>query len=59
MITETVSMADAMATMFMALGDEKGLALANREGIAARFAYYSDEGYTTVTSEAFKPFLVQ
>ena len=58
-ITETASMADAMATMFMALGDQKGLELADRLGIAARFAYYVDGGYETATSKAFKPYLVQ
>lgn len=58
-IADTVSMADAMATMFMALGDENGLELANRLGIAARFAYYTENGYETVTSEAFKPYLVK
>ncbi len=58
-IAETSARADALATMFMVLGDEKGLELANRLGIAARFAYYTDEGFETVTSEAFKPYLVE
>ena len=58
-ITDTASMADAIATMFMAMGDEKGLELADRLGIAARFAYYTDNGYETVTSKAFKAYLVQ
>ncbi|MFK0569926.1 FAD:protein FMN transferase [Endozoicomonas sp.] len=58
-IAETTAQADALATMFMVLGDEKGLELANRLGIAARFAYYTDEGFETVTSEAFKPYLVK
>ncbi len=58
-IADTSARADALATMFMVLGDEKGLELANRLGIAARFAYYTDEGFATVTSEAFKPYLVK
>ena len=58
-ISDTVSMADAMATMFMALGDKKGLELADRLGIAARFAYYTEDGYETSTSKAFKPYLVE
>ncbi len=58
-IADTSARADALATMFMVLGDEKGLELANRLGIAARFAYYADEGFETVTSEAFKPYLVK
>ena len=58
-IADTVAEADAMATMFMVLGDEKGLVLANKAGIAARFAYYTDESFETATSEAFKPYLVK
>lgn len=58
-IADTSARADALATMFMVLGDEKGLELANRLGIAARFAYYTDGGFDTVTSEAFKPYLVK
>lgn len=57
-IADTTARADALATMFMVLGDEEGLELANRLGIAARFAYYTDDGYATVTSEAFKPYMV-
>ncbi|USE33825.1 FAD:protein FMN transferase [Endozoicomonas sp. SCSIO W0465] len=58
-IADTSARADALATMFMVLGDEKGLELANRLGIAARFAYYADDGFETITSEAFKPYLVK
>ncbi len=57
-IADTTAQADALATMFMVLGDEEGLKLANRLGIAARFAYYTNDGFATVTSEAFKPYLV-
>ena len=57
-IADTAAQADALATMFMVLGDEEGLELANRLGIAARFAYYTADGYATVTSEAFKPYIV-
>ena len=58
-VADTVAQADALATMFMVLGDKEGLVLANKEGIAARFAYYTDNGFETVTSEAFKPYLAQ
>ncbi|MGI9277689.1 MAG: FAD:protein FMN transferase [Endozoicomonas sp.] len=58
-ITDTVADADAFATMFMVLGDKKGLELANREGIAAFFTYHSGEGFESVSSEAFKPYLLQ
>jgi thiamine biosynthesis lipoprotein len=56
-IDDNVAEADALATMFMVLGDEEGLEVANREGIAAHFTYHSDKGYETVSSEAFKPYL--
>ena len=58
-IADTTARADALATMFMVLGDQEGLTLANRLGIAARFAYYTETGFETVTSEAFKPYLVK
>ena len=54
-IADTTAKADALATMFMVLGDEQGLTLANRRGIAARFAYYTNDGFATVTSEALSP----
>ena len=57
-IANTVAEADALATMFMVLGDKKGLKLANQEGIAAYFTYHSDNGFDSVASQAFKPFLV-
>ena len=57
-ISDTVAEADALATMFMVLGDEKGLELANREGIAAYFTYHSSKGFESISSQAFKPYLV-
>lgn len=56
-IADTAADGDALATLFMVLGDKKGLELANREGIAAYFTYHSGEGYESVSSEAFKPYL--
>ncbi len=56
-IHDNVAEADALATMFMVLGDEEGLKLANREGIAAHFTYHTDKGFDTVNSDAFKPYL--
>lgn len=58
-IANTVAEADALATMFMVLGDEKGLQLANEKGIAAYFTYHSGQGFDSVASQAFKRFLVQ
>ncbi len=56
-ISDTVAEADAMATMFMVLGDKEGLELANREGIAAYFTYHSGNSFESVSSDAFKPYL--
>lgn len=56
-IADSAATGDALATMFMVLGDKKGLELANREGIAAYFTYHSkDGGFESVSSEAFKPY---
>ena len=57
-IADTAADGDALATLFMVLGDKKGLELANREGIAAHFTYHSEDGgFESVSSEAFKPYL--
>lgn len=57
-IADTAADGDALATMFMVLGDKKGLEVANSEGIAAYFTYHSDDGgFESVSSEAFKPYL--
>ena len=56
-IADTVAEADALATMFMVLGDKEGLVLANREGIAAYFTYHSGKGFESVSSDTFKPYL--
>ncbi|WP_434000896.1 FAD:protein FMN transferase [Endozoicomonas sp.] len=56
-IHDNVAEADALATLFMVLGDKEGLKLANREGIAAHFTYHTDKGYETVNSDAFIPYL--
>ncbi len=58
-ISDTVEEADGLATMFMVLGDKKGLELANRKGIAAYFTYHYDGGFRSLASKAFKPYLVE
>lgn len=42
-ITDTAKMADALTTAFMAMGLERGIALAEQEGIAAYFIYREEE----------------
>lgn len=56
-IEDNASEADALATLFMVLGDKEGLKLANREGIAAYFTYHTEKGFEAVSSDAFKPYL--
>ncbi|MDP0563481.1 MAG: FAD:protein FMN transferase [Candidatus Endonucleobacter sp. (ex Gigantidas childressi)] len=57
-ISETAAEADALATMFMVLGEQRGLDLANREGIAAYFTYRSGNGFDSVASKSFQLYLV-
>ena len=57
-IHDTTAEADALATLFMVIGDEQGLALANKQNIAAYFTYHDNGGFTSVASEAFKPYLL-
>ncbi|WP_422133381.1 FAD:protein FMN transferase [Endozoicomonas sp. ALD040] len=56
-IEDNAAEADALATLFMVLGDKEGLKLANREGISAYFTYHTEKGFEAVSSDAFKPFL--
>ncbi|MGX5915662.1 FAD:protein FMN transferase [Aliidiomarina sp. Khilg15.8] len=46
--------ADAYATALMVMGEERGLAFANEQEIAALFIYRADEGFESVLSERFK-----
>ncbi|MCK0768210.1 FAD:protein FMN transferase [Chromohalobacter canadensis] len=56
-VAERCSTADALATALEVLGPEKGMALANREDIAAYFIVKNDEGFKTELSEAFHTYL--
>lgn len=49
--------ADGLSTAFMVLGAEKALVLANRENIPAFFIVKTDNGFTEIASDAFKPYL--
>lgn len=51
--------ADAWATMLMVLGEKKGLALAQQEGVAAYFIYHGEEGFDAVYSDGFAPYLTE
>ena len=56
-IAERVIEADAWATALLVLGAERGMVLAQDEGIAARFTLRGADGYTTKISEAFAVYL--
>lgn len=53
----SAALADAWATALDVLGPEQGLALAEREGLAAYFLVHSDEGFEARSSSAFDKFL--
>jgi thiamine biosynthesis lipoprotein len=54
----TSAEADAMATMFMVLGEDKGYELAVRENIAAYFIYRSGDGFEVKYTSLFAPYLI-
>ncbi len=58
-IHEQCTTADALATALMVLGPEAGIELAERENIAAFFIIKSDNGFTTHTTEQYRPYLTQ
>jgi len=52
-ISESAAFADAMATALLVLGVDEGLAVAEREGIAAYFMLRTDAGMEAYATEAF------
>lgn len=56
-ITERCMTADALATAFTVMGAEAGLAMAERENIAVYFIVRTDDGFETLMSSAFEPYL--
>ena len=55
-VMPSCALADAFATAFTVLGAEKGLALANENGIAALFIERSENGFETRYSDAMKSY---
>ncbi|CAM2758919.1 FAD:protein FMN transferase [Vibrio mytili] len=49
--------ADGLATGLMVLGAEKGMAIANENGIPAFMIVKTDDGFKELASEAYKPFM--
>jgi thiamine biosynthesis lipoprotein len=58
-VAEQCSTADGLATALEVLGPKKGMALANREDIAAYFIVKTDEGFKTELSDAFHAYLAE
>lgn len=56
-ITDTAAEADALATALNVMGAERGLALAEAEGIAAYFIERQNDEFVVSYSEAFKAYL--
>ena len=57
-LSETAMRADALATAFVAMGLEGGLALAEQEGIAALFLIHDGAGISEVMSGQFARYIV-
>ncbi|POC37379.1 FAD:protein FMN transferase [Vibrio vulnificus] len=49
--------ADGLATGLMVLGEEKGIEIANQNGIPVLMIVKTDDGFTEIASDAYKPYL--
>ncbi|WP_330960800.1 FAD:protein FMN transferase [Photobacterium sp. 53610] len=49
--------ADALATAFSVMGEEKAIALANKENLPVLLIVSTDEGFKEYSSEAFAPYM--
>jgi thiamine biosynthesis lipoprotein len=58
-LAQEATLADAYATLLMALGEEKGRAFANAQGISAYFIWRTDQGFETSDTEGFRSALVE
>ncbi|TPE51295.1 FAD:protein FMN transferase [Maribrevibacterium harenarium] len=58
-IANNAMLADGLATALTVLGPEKGLELANENGIAAYMLVKEDLGFKEIYSEAFRPYLTE
>ncbi|CAH0532959.1 FAD:protein FMN transferase [Vibrio stylophorae] len=56
-INQSCMTADGLATGLMVMGPEKGLALAEKEGLAVYMIIKTDDGFESRYSSAFKPYL--
>lgn len=58
-IAKRCATADALATAFTVMGADSGLAMAERENIAVYFIVRTDDGFKTLMSSAFTPYLAE
>ena len=58
-LAPSVMRADALATALLVLGPERGLALAEQQGLAALFIMREGEGFSTRTTPEFERYRVQ
>ena len=58
-IDDDTGLADAYATMFMILGEEKGIAVAELHGIDAYFIYYTDDGFASRSTGNFDAYRIE
>ncbi len=57
-VTENTTLADAYATMLMAMGEVKGKAFADAHGLKAYFIWRTDEGFDHYATPGFEPLLL-
>ncbi|KLV11071.1 FAD:protein FMN transferase [Photobacterium ganghwense] len=58
-LDESCMTADALATAFSVMGEEKALALANQEGLPVLLIVKTEQGFTEFASDAFAPYMKQ
>lgn len=58
-LAKNTMLADAYATLLMALGEEKGKAFATKHQLAAYFIWRTDEGFETYMTPEFEPVLLE
>lgn len=56
-VADSSAYADALATALNVMGPERGMKLANRQGLAVYMIVKTDEGFTSMASEAFQPYM--
>lgn len=57
-LADTTMLADAYATMLMAMGEVRGKTFADQQGIAAYFIWRTDDGFEHYTTNGFKSALI-